>query len=110
MILGVGPVAGHFDANVGLCDLDEPRSAVLKGNLSGPLGAASGVGRLTLVPQGEGCRIEYRYDIHLSGRAAMIGGRMLDGATRHLITAFFRRFASSLDGMQRRSGRCRLVA
>jgi 2-furoyl-CoA dehydrogenase large subunit len=103
VILGVGPVTGRFDADVGLCDLDEPRSAVLKGNLSGPLGAASGAGHLTLVPQGEGCRIEYRYDIHLSGRVAMIGGRMLDGATRHLINAFFRRFANSLDGTHDRA-------
>jgi 2-furoyl-CoA dehydrogenase large subunit len=97
VLLGVGPVTGSFDAEVGLFDLDEPRSAVLKGSLSGPLGAASGLGRLTLVPQGEDCRIDHQYEIHLSGRAAMIGGRMLDGAARHLVGAFFRRFAVSLD-------------
>ena len=97
VVLGVGPVTGVFDAEVGLFDLDEPRSAVLKGRLSGSLGAASGTGRLTLVPQGQDCRIDHQYDIHLSGRVAMIGGRMLDGAARQLINAFLRRFAMSLE-------------
>jgi 2-furoyl-CoA dehydrogenase large subunit len=103
VILGVGPVRGYFDADVLLCELDEPRSAVLRGNLSGPLGAASGAGRLALAAQGEGCRVEYQYDVHLSGRIAMIGGRMLEGATRQLIDAFFRSFASSLGGAHSRN-------
>jgi 2-furoyl-CoA dehydrogenase large subunit len=98
VILGVGPVKGRFEADVGLFELEEPRAAVLKGTLSGPLGAASGAGRLTLIPSGKGCRIDYQYEIHLSGRIAMIGGRMLDGAARQLINEFFRRFAASLGG------------
>jgi 2-furoyl-CoA dehydrogenase large subunit len=100
VVLGVGPVRGHFEAEVGLFDLEEPRSALLRGSLSGALGAASGEGRLTLASQDGQCRIDYRYDIHLSGRVAMIGGRMLDGAARHLINEFFRRFSVSLGGAE----------
>lgn len=96
VVLGVGPVKGQFSADVALSDLEEPRSARLSGNLSGPLGAASGEGWLSLTPQDSGCRIDYRYTIHLSGRVAMIGGRMLDGAARHLINEFFRGFSRSL--------------
>jgi 2-furoyl-CoA dehydrogenase large subunit len=96
--LGVGPVSGQFEAKVGLFELEEPRSAVLRGDLSGSLAAASGEGRLALTAQEDGCRIDYHYDIHLSGRVAMIGGRMLDSAARHLINEFFRRFALSLGG------------
>jgi 2-furoyl-CoA dehydrogenase large subunit len=81
-----------------LCDLDEPRSAVLKGNLSGALGAASGMGHLILAPVKEGCRVDYDYGAHVSGRVAMIAGRMLDGAARHLIGAFLRNFAKALAG------------
>jgi 2-furoyl-CoA dehydrogenase large subunit len=100
VVLGVGPVSGRFEAEVALFDLEEPRSAVLRGNLSGALGVASGEGRLTLASQNDGCRIDYHYDIHLSGRVAMIGGRMLDGTARHLINEFFRRFAVSLGGAE----------
>jgi 2-furoyl-CoA dehydrogenase large subunit len=96
VFLGVGPVRGQFAADVFLCDLDEPRSAVLKGNLSGALGATSGTGHLSLTPVKEGCRLDYNYDVHVSGRVAMIAGRMLDGAARHLIGAFFRDFARTL--------------
>jgi 2-furoyl-CoA dehydrogenase large subunit len=98
--LGVGPVSGQFEAHVGLFELEEPRSAVLRGDLSGSLAAASGEGRLALTAQEDGCRIDYRYNIHLSGRVAMIGGRMLDGAARHLINEFFQRFALSLGGRE----------
>jgi 2-furoyl-CoA dehydrogenase large subunit len=113
VLLGVGPVKGHFDADVGLFDLDPPRAAVLKGSLVGALGAASGAGRLALAPHGGGTRIVYAYDIHLSGRVAMVGGRMLNGATRHLINEFFRRFAASLgddnSATARSSWRRRLI-
>ncbi len=99
--LGVGPVKGSFKADIGLSDLDEPRSAVLKGVLSGLLGTASGTGLLTLVPQNGGCRIDYRYEIHLSGQAAMVGGRMVNAAARRLINEFFLRFAASLGEVNR---------
>ena len=96
VLLGVGPIRGQFDADVALSDLEELRSAKLSGALTGTLGAASGEGFLILSPEGGGCRVDYRYSIHLSGRAAMIGGRMLNGAARHLIAEFFRRFSRSL--------------
>jgi 2-furoyl-CoA dehydrogenase large subunit len=98
VVLGVGPVKGQFEAKVTLSDLDEPRAAKIGGTLSGPLGAASGEGRLTLIAVGDGCRIDYRYNVHLSGRVAMIGGRMLHSAARQLIGEFFRRFSRSLGG------------
>ena len=60
VVLGVGPVKGQFGADVALSDLEEPRSARLSGNLSGPLGAASGEGWLASLPQDGGCRIDYR--------------------------------------------------
>jgi 2-furoyl-CoA dehydrogenase large subunit len=101
VVLGAGPVRGRFEADVGLFELEEPRSAVLRGTLSGLLGAASGAGWLTLTPTADGCRIDYQYEIHLSGRVGMIGGRMLNGAARQLINKFFHRFAVSLSGAER---------
>src|SRR4029453_13300857 len=50
VMLGAGPVRGCFEADVGLFELEEPRSAVLRGTLSGLLGAAAGAGWLTLTP------------------------------------------------------------
>jgi carbon monoxide dehydrogenase subunit G len=72
----------------------------LRGAASGPLGAVSGSGRLTLNALNGRCRVDYRYEIHLHGAAAMIGGRMMNGAARQLINEFFRRFAVALGGPQ----------
>lgn len=96
--LGAGPVRGRFEADVLLSELEYPRSAVLSGRLLGTLGTVSGRGKLILERQGAGCTITYQYEIHLSGVAAMVGGRMLSAAARQLIEQFFRRFASTIGG------------
>jgi 2-furoyl-CoA dehydrogenase large subunit len=95
VLLGVGPVRGRFAANVELSELDPPRAGVLSGTLEGPLGAGSGRGRLVLASDSGGCRISYDYDVHLTGKVAMVGGRLIEAATRHLIGEFFRRFAQA---------------
>jgi 2-furoyl-CoA dehydrogenase large subunit len=91
--LGVGPVRGRFDADVRVSDLEPPRAAVLTARIVGPLGAASGRARLTLEPAASGTRLAYEYDVNLSGTVAMVGGRMLDAATRKIVGEFLRRFA-----------------
>ena len=91
LALGVGPIRGEFQARVKLSDLDEPRSLTLSGELTGPLGSASGEGRLALIPEGSATLVRYDYDIQLSGKVAAVGGRMLDGAARRLFAQFFER-------------------
>lgn len=59
--LGVGPIRGRFLADVTLSDLEVERAATLSGGLSGPLGKASGNGRVTLTAQEHGTRIDYTY-------------------------------------------------
>ena len=66
VMLGVGPVRGQFEAEVGSV---RSRGAALGGAAgqrcrvrSEP---ASGAGRLTLAPTAGGCQIDYRYEIHL---------------------------------------------
>lgn len=89
--LGVGPVRGEFQAHVRLSDLDAPHALTLSGDLVGPLGTASGEGRVTLSPQGADTRVDYDYDIQLAGKMAAVGGRMLDGAARRLFAEVFER-------------------
>jgi 2-furoyl-CoA dehydrogenase large subunit len=98
VVLGVGPVRGRFEANVELSDLKPPSSAVVSGKLIGSLGTVSGVGRLRMSPEGAGSSIDYDYEVFVTGRAAMIGGRFMDATSRQLIAEFFRRFARVLGG------------
>jgi len=96
--LGVGPVRGRFQARVALSELDPPNAAMLSGALSGPLGSSAGEGRVRLEAEGAGTRIRYSYSVRVSGTAAAVGGRMLDGATRVLIGQFFDRLAARVGG------------
>ncbi len=96
--LGIGVIKGHFTARVTLSNLDPPRSALLSGSLSGPLGVSVGSGRVRLSPAGEGTKIDYDYAVEISGTVAAVGGRMLDGATKVLIKQFFQRLVAEIQG------------
>lgn len=92
--LGVGAVKGRFEARVMLSQLKPPRSATLSGSLSGGLGASSGSGNVQLEPFEGGTKVHYTYAIVVSGKAAAVGGRLLDGATKVLVGQFFQRLVS----------------
>ncbi|MBI4969373.1 MAG: molybdopterin-dependent oxidoreductase [Rhodospirillales bacterium] len=96
--LGVGAVRGRFEASVALSDLEPPKSALLSGDLLGPLGTAAGQGKVTLVPEGGGTRVSYAYQVVVTGKAASIGGRLLDGATRLVVNQFFKRLVAQTQG------------
>lgn len=94
--LGVGPVRGEFQAEVGLSDLVEPKEGRLSGSLSGLLGTASGSGLLHFTEEAGGTRISYEYGVSLSGKAASVGGRLMQGASDMVVRQFFERFGRHL--------------
>lgn len=103
--LGVGVIKGRFAARVALSDLDPPRSAKLSGGLEGPLGATAGSAVVRLAAEGGGCRIDYAYEAEISGKAAAVGSRMLEGATKVLINQFFQRLVVEMTGGAAPGGR-----
>jgi len=99
--LGVGPVRGRFKARVLLSDLVVERAARLSGNLTGPLGASAGGGYVRLSEVDGGTRLDYDYAVTVSGTAAAVGGRLLDGAAEIIIRKFFEglaRYVGPKDG------------
>lgn len=87
--LGIGPVKGRYKADIALSNLDAPHSATLTGSVSGALGSGGGAGQIMLEPAGEGTRLSYTYEAQVGGKVAAIGGRLLDGAARAIISQFF---------------------
>ncbi|MEM9168081.1 MAG: molybdopterin cofactor-binding domain-containing protein [Pseudomonadota bacterium] len=96
MTIGAGPIRGQFDVDVALKDLDEPRALTLAGGAVGPLGRSRGEGRITLETVEGGTNVNYQYSVLVSGKAASIGGRLLDGATRSFISLFFKQLTAQL--------------
>jgi len=108
--LGVGPVRGNYRADIELTDLDPPRGVTLKGSAQGALGLARGSGRITLDPDdAKGTNISYRYEAAIGGKAAAIGGRLLDGVAKFVIAQFFAGLAAHAGGGKRRTGVLRRV-
>jgi 2-furoyl-CoA dehydrogenase large subunit len=100
MTIGVGPIKGRFVTTVALKDMDPPKSLKLVGGASGPLGESKGEGYVTLVDKDKETELSYQYAILISGKAASIGGRMLDGATRSFINLFFKQLVSQSNTRQ----------
>ena len=61
----------------------------LTGKVTGPLGTSRGVGIIKMIDAGNSTKIEYSYQIGLSGTIASVGGRLISGAARVLINRFF---------------------
>ncbi len=61
----------------------------LTGKVTGPLGTSRGVGIIKMIDGGNSTKIEYSYQIGLSGTVASVGGRLISGAARVLINRFF---------------------
>jgi 2-furoyl-CoA dehydrogenase large subunit len=97
VVMGVGPVRGRFEAQVRLYDLVEAKSTSIAGELLGPLGTGAGEGEILLEPIDGGTRVTYRYEVNITGKVAAVGGRLLDGAARLLISQFF-------NGLVRQTG------
>ena len=96
--MGVGPVKGRFTANVRLSDMKAPEALTLSGSLLGALGSSRGGGNITLTPTVDGTDLHYTYEVHVSGKVAAVGGRMMDGAARSIVGRFFKNVASTLAG------------
>jgi 2-furoyl-CoA dehydrogenase large subunit len=98
MRMGVGPVRGLFDAHVRLSDLAEHQRVTLHGQLLGSLGSSQGSARIKLVPEGQGTRLTYHYEIALAGTVAAVGSRMLSGAAKLLIAQFMKALVAQVSG------------
>lgn len=96
--LGVGPIRGRFTAHVRLSNLEIERAADLSGDLSGPLGRAQGGGHVSLTPEGDRTRIDYRYGADIGGKVASVGGRMIKRAAQIVIGQFFEKLADIAAG------------
>jgi 2-furoyl-CoA dehydrogenase large subunit len=83
---------------VRLTELSPPQAATLRGQISGPLGVAQGVGHIRLSQAPQGTQADFDYEISISGKVAAIGGRMLDGAARVVVGLFFQQLIAAVDG------------
>jgi len=97
-VICIGPIKGRFRAEIQMSELEAPTALTLSGSATGPLGSGAGSGRVYLVEEEGGTRVSYEYSAEIGGKVAAVGGRMIDGAARILISEFFKRFTALAGG------------
>jgi 2-furoyl-CoA dehydrogenase large subunit len=97
--VGVGMIRARFEAKVALSDLDPPHSLRLSGSGSSSMGSAQGQAKVRFVQLENGhTRLEYQYQVAVSGKVAAVGGRMLQGASKVIIGQIFTRLSQRVSG------------
>lgn len=85
----VGAVTGHFTAQIALHDLQAPVSYRMRVEAKGRPGFVNGAALVTLVPDGEGTRVDVDADADVGGTIARVGQRLLEGVARMTTERFF---------------------
>ena len=105
--IGVGLVKALYAAEIELSDIDPPNSFRLSGNGSSRLGVVRGNGRVCLLPHDRGTRLEYDYEVAVTGKAAAVGSRMLESAARMVLEQLFEQIGrKATDGGTARRTAC----
>ena len=94
----VGPVAAKFAGKISMTDIQAPESYTL--NFQGQGGAAGfgkGQAQVSLVPNEQGCMLNYTVNAQVGGKIAQVGQRLIDGVAKSMAEDFFKRFDVEME-------------
>lgn len=82
-------IGGEYAGTIGLSELDPPRSYCMYINGVGGPGGLRGSGRVTLLAEALGTKVDVRGDATFSGFIAAFGPRLLETATKTGLDKFY---------------------
>ena len=85
----VGTIAGTFQGNIELLNVQEPDSYDIKVRGSSPVGHVQISGGMNLEAKGEQTLMSYQGNFQFGGRIASVGSRVLEIAVRSVINQSF---------------------
>jgi carbon monoxide dehydrogenase subunit G len=93
----IGPVKAKFDTAIELSDVNPPESYTISGQgKGGPAGFGKGSARVSLEDVGSATVLRYDADLHVGGKLAQIGSRLVGGTARKIANDFFQRFVADV--------------
>ncbi len=93
MNAAIGPVKSRFKGGVELADVDAPNAYTMKFDSSGgAAGFARGEVHVALADEGAGTRLSYVANVHVGGKLAQVGSRLIDAAAGAMAEKFFEAF------------------
>lgn len=94
--VGVGFIKARYTVQLQLSDLNPPHSLYLSGSGQSSVGTGAGQGMVRLTAVETGTRLHYDYQAQVGGKVAMVGSRMLEGASRLIIGQLFESLAKQV--------------
>ncbi len=94
--MGVGFIKARYTVQLQLSDLNPPHSLYLSGSGQSSVGTGAGQGMVRLTAVETGTRLHYNYQAQVGGKVAMVGSRMLEGASRLIIGQLFESLAKQV--------------
>lgn len=90
MLSKIGPVKTKFATKITLSNLDPPQSYTISGEGQGGIaGFARGSADVTLADDDAQTILRYAARLHVGGKLAQVGSRLLSGTVRKLADEFF---------------------
>lgn len=94
--VGIGAVRGTYSGRVEILDPKPPESYRIRVEGKGAGGFVKGEGTLKLTEQADGTVIAYSGEAQVGGVIASVGQRLLQGASRQIVSKFFEAFAQQV--------------
>ena len=101
IVVALRPTKSKFTGKLLLLDIDAPHSyrVTFEGS-GGAAGTANGGAQVSLAAEGAGTRLNYVASVHVGGKLAQVGSRLIDGVAKKMADEFFRRFSTCTTGLQ----------
>lgn len=96
----IGPVQGTFAGRVHMANLVPPERFEVRVRGEGPAGFLDGNGQVRLEEAGAGTALHYDLTVHVGGRVANVGQRLLESTARAITRQALDGLASQIIGMQ----------
>ena len=86
LLVTVGPItAAEFALQIAIDNQEPPRRFDMTVDANGKFGFTRGIANVSLLPEGDATRMEYRAELQVGGKIASVGQRLLDMVSRTML-------------------------
>lgn len=97
MKVGIAAVKGTYEGRIEILDQKPPERFRMRVNAHGKGGFLRGEGEIVLAGSGDETTVSYSGETQVGGMIAAVGQRMIQAASRQIVSQFFQAFAKQIQ-------------